>query len=137
MADLFAHIPSAIAPDCTSVVPSDDTALAQFDCQPAGSADEAHYISFVDPAAMDAEFDSLVSNKDLGSGTCQDGPATTTYTTAEEDAGRLACFDDSGETAFIWTDTALSIVGIGGSASDDYAALYDWWKTEAGPVRNP
>ncbi|MEO7117568.1 MAG: hypothetical protein ABIZ34_01205 [Candidatus Limnocylindrales bacterium] len=136
--DLLQHVPAEFRADCGPADDAPDTAVAGVKCERAGTASEAGYAQFASTAEMDAKFDETILPMGLGSGSCNDGPATGGYTIGGDPAGRVACFpDESGPIAIIWTDTELDIMSVGTRTDLDYSALFDWWNDEAGPIRNP
>jgi hypothetical protein len=135
---LVAHVPSAFRDTCVSTaeLPGLDGQVAGVSCQPAGSADIAWYYQFDSVASMDAGFDSFVPATATGDD-CTQGPSKVTYKIGGQQAGRLACYENTGTNGGVqahWTDEQLRILAFGQESSGSYQDLHDWWLT-AGPDR--
>jgi hypothetical protein len=117
-------------------------ALAVIACHPSASVVAAlHYAVY--PTAQDARtrYDAVVESSAVepGSGDCFAGQAGETgFLTGGQPAGRVLCFiDQSGGgslTRVVWVDERLAIIGEARGASGVLLDLFNWWKSQSGPV---
>jgi hypothetical protein len=116
--------------------------LAGVDCDPAASAvAELHYAVFASSDAARASYDALVAASGIGreTGACFLGQqGETSFETDSEAAGRVLCFiDDAGGGTvprIIWVDERLAILGQARGTGTTLGDLFDWWKSQSGPI---
>jgi hypothetical protein len=135
--EVLSHVPTAFRDNCQ---PSEnDPANGLLDavtCSPAGAVATALYFLYDDAETVDAAFEGLLASRGaVTDGTdCSVGPALTDYTIGGQSAGRLACFAQDDLAVALWTHRGLRIMALGFTRDADFAGLYDWWATQAGPV---
>ena len=124
----------------TASVPSG--ALAAVDCRPASDAvAELRYAVFASSDAARSSYDAIVAASGVGtdSGACFIGqPGETNFLTDGEAAGRVLCFiDDAGGGTVprvVWVDERLAILGQASGTASILGDLFDWWKSQSGPI---
>lgn len=132
---LLAHVPPPIASTCVTVEPTDPARQAQVGCQPGGSVSDVVYILFNDNASMDTAFNADLANYGNATGEdCAQGPSQGAYTIDGVESGQLFCDETDGKAFIEWTDDRFGILSVGVSTSTDYAELFNWWATDAGPI---
>jgi hypothetical protein len=117
-------------------------ALAAVDCRPASNAvAELHYAVFESSDAARLSYDAIAtrSGTEPDTGACFLGqPGETNFLTDGEAAGRVLCFiDGTGSGAVprvVWVDERLAILGQVSGTASTLGDLFDWWKSESGPI---
>ena len=117
-------------------------ALAAIDCHPAAtSVAELQYAVFGSSDAARSSYDALVEASGIrpGTGACSLGQeGETSFLTNDQAAGRVLCvIDDATGGAVprvVWVDERLAILGQARGTTDTLTDLFDWWKSQSGPV---
>jgi hypothetical protein len=117
-------------------------ALAAITCRPVAPAvAELQYAVFPTSDAATLSYDAAVRSSGVvpGSGACLAGlEGETSFLTRDQPAGRILCFiDHAGGGAvphLVWVDDRLAIIGLARGTATTLVDLFDWWKSQSGPV---
>lgn len=133
---LLEHVPPHIAPAC---VPDGQRLwpgeLATLACTDEVSGVTVTYSGFEGGDALQAAFEAALATIDMGglADSCDQGPWLGGYQVEGEEVGGVACWEEQGGQAIMWSDGRLAILAVAVSPTLDPAGLYLWW-LEAGPV---
>ena len=135
---LLTHVPADIRDGCQ---PSTglDGASALLSCPTTDGRFTLSYAQFADDQALAQIYDGTfrTSEIDRDSGNCGDAstwPAEASYSINGQPNGRFLCMLVDDVPAIYWTDTPLVIFAWMTAEPGDERALYEFWRTTAGPL---
>jgi class 3 adenylate cyclase len=140
---LAALVPGGLRGTCERATASLRDAVASIDC----TADPyvVTYSRFRTLDQMRDRFEAFSAAVPTAGGDCAtDAAAVHGYTVNGIEQGEVACYVDerraglsAATSVIVWTDEGLLVLGR--AVRDDAAdlTLYEWWRTEAGPVSSP
>jgi hypothetical protein len=136
-------VPAGLRGACGPATATLPDAVASIDC--GHEPYEVTYSRFTALEEMQDRFDAFASGAPSVGGDCStDASAVHGYTVNGIERGKVACYVDeraSGLSAatsvIVWTDEESLVLAraLRGDAAD--LTLYEWWRTDAGPVSSP
>jgi hypothetical protein len=132
--DLLSHVPAPIAATCQRTNEQANGAVASVGCPLSGGPAWVFYVQFDSKPTMDAFFERTAQSNEDATGTdCEVGPSRSTWSIDGTPYGQVLCNDAGGFAYIEWTDDRVNISSFAYHEELDYADLYEFWATEAGP----
>jgi TIR domain len=146
---LIAHIPQGIRKTCKPIDPIAAAVFLRSVSCSQGSKGKVTYSRAHSGDALRAFFLQQTSSAGLHyptSHTCRShrpaadewrrqGPQTHVEERARHTEGRVLCYERSAALWIAWTDTPTKIFASASRPRSQWAALYGWWRTAAGPEK--
>jgi hypothetical protein len=135
---LLTHVPADIRDGCQPSTGLDGVS-ALLSCPTTDGRFTLNYAQFGDDQALTQIYDATfrTSEIDRDSGNCGDAstwPAEASYSIDGQPNGRFLCMLVDDVPAIYWTDTPLVIFAWMTAEPSDERALYEFWRTAAGPL---
>ena len=132
---LLARIPDEIRDDCAPAARPLQQAQATLAC--VDEAVSVRYSQFDSRTTMDGLFEFSLQAAQVEEGDCATQiQATSSYTIADEPAGRVACSRSGGRSFIHWTDELQLVYSVAERGDLADLDLFRWWVGSAGPLED-